>query len=315
MYRKEIDEAIDHMKKAFDVLMDLRNTVEIKESQGTVSAQSMATIPVPTDNDFEFFTKAIKGDQWPVAANPASICRPDSEEDKLNRASGVVSLMIEDNLAGKKFLDFGCGEGHMAAEASNVAAYSTGYDITNQRWDHIPQKANLLLTSSWDAMKNHGPYNVILIFDVLDHANVDDGMDAPGVLLKRVVDELLLPNGKVYLRCHPWCSRHGTHIYTEVNKAFPHVVLTEEELLATGMNMGQKVHKVIAPLLTYRGWIAQSGLQIENERVIKVPIEPFFKTPKIAQRIIDNCALLEGGQYVYPDFQLSVSFVDYILRK
>lgn len=302
--KEKINEVMGLLKQIYDILNELQ--------VGEIRAASVIAEP---QEQGSFYMDTIKGDQWPEAANPKSICNRDNEADKINRAKGIVNLMIEDNLTGKKFLDFGCGEGHMALEAAETAAYSVGYDIHPNNWNKLPQKPNLFLTESWDEMKRKGPYNVILMFDVLDHADVDKGMDAPGELLKRVADELLLPNGKIYLRCHPWISRHGTHLYNDVNKAYAHVVLTQDELLSMGMNMGIETHKVIMPLRTYRGWIDHANLQLENERAIKEPLEPFFKTPKIAKRIIENCQLIENGQLLYPEFQMTILFMDFILTK
>jgi len=46
---------------------------------------------------------------WPHAVDPALICDISSEQDKEDRAEGILDLIIDIHLENLKFLDFGCG--------------------------------------------------------------------------------------------------------------------------------------------------------------------------------------------------------------
>ena len=76
------------------------------------------------------------------------------------------------------------------------------------------------------------------------------------------------------------------------------------------VKIGEPTQKVTTPIATYRNWIEHSGLKVDNERIIKEPVEEFFRSPKVANRIKANV-----GMDKFPEFQMSVQFVDYILSK
>lgn len=265
----------------------------------------------PEDLDsFDALKKALESEKWPEAVNPNLICDPNSESDKVERGRGVIELMIEEDLKNLKFLDIGCGEGHAAfVSADYQTAISVGYDIKrHESWDRFSgQKSNLLLTTDMAEVRSNGPYDVIILFDVLDHLQGEQ----PEAMMKNVAS-LLKDGGKVYMRVHPFISRHGTHLYHNINKAYAHLVFTEAELnqLAPDATFKEPNIGVKYPLRTYSAWIDASGLKIENRRDITEKVEPFFKIPKIAERIMKNV-----GSQSFPDFQMSLQFVDYVLKK
>jgi 2-polyprenyl-3-methyl-5-hydroxy-6-metoxy-1,4-benzoquinol methylase len=296
MPTKKIDQALILMEKVGSLLRDAKEGM----SKEGVKAVSEPTLPNGDPIN-------LKLDKWPKAVNPNLICSLDNEEDKVDRANGVVELMIEENLNGKKFLDFGCGEGHIVdVSTKHNTVVSVGYDIVeNKDWSG----KSGTLTTDMNVVEASGPYDVIIMFDVLDHVAPHDNLDAPKSILAKA-SELLSPNGKIYLRCHPWTSRHATHMYHWENKAFAHLVCTDEELNKKGIKLGEPTQKVTKPIATYRDWIKSANLKVDNERIIKEPVEDFFKSPKISQRITKRVGL---GQF--PEFQMSVQFVDYILSK
>jgi 2-polyprenyl-3-methyl-5-hydroxy-6-metoxy-1,4-benzoquinol methylase len=294
MPTKKIDQALILMEKVGSLLRDAKEMIDNASKE---EAKSDMPLDMPS----------MKAAKWPAAVNPNLICAADSESDKVDRANGVVELMIEENLNGKKFLDFGCGEGHIVdVSTKHKTASSVGYDIAKDKnWGNKSGK----LTTDMDEVESNGPYDIIVLFDVLDHISPYDNLDAPKSILTKV-SELLSPTGKVYLRCHPWTSRHGTHMYHWKNKAFAHLVYTEEELNQMNVKIGEPTQKVTTPIATYRNWIEHSGLKVDNERIIKEPVEEFFRSPKVANRIKANV-----GMDKFPEFQMSVQFVDYILSK
>jgi len=260
-------------------------------------------------DNFEKLSAVLENNKWPEAVNSTLICDPHSESDKEERGRGIIELMIEEDLKDLKFLDYGCGEGHCAYASSNYdTAKSVGYDIKEyEGWNNFEQKDNLIITSNWQEVKDNGPYDVVIIFDVIDHIEGEDPLD----LLTKVHD-LIPEGGKVYLRCHPWTSRHATHLYHDVNKAYLHLVFNEEELkkLVPESEFVEHNIGVTRPMNTYQEYIKNSGLKEIHRRDITEKVEPFFKIPKIAERIMKTT-----GHNKFPEFQLSLQFLDFILEK
>lgn len=254
-------------------------------------------------NAKSFIPYLLKTSRWARAVDPLVIADPNSEEDKTARAKGILSSVIVEPLKNKKFLDFGCGEGHVVRESP--ANFSMGFDI------NINKKPDIALTDDWQEVKKHS-FDVILAFDTLDHVQDEDtAIDC----LKRMKD-VLNSDGKVCLRLHPWCSRHGTHIYRKLNKAYAHLCLDEEEL-----EKYEGIHtlKLIHPLNSYLRWIKEAGLISIRHNVLREQIEPFFMESPVADAIkkhwkSSHDPLLAGGN-AFPSYQLEQQFVDHVLTK
>ena len=232
----------------------------------------------------------ILNEEWPQAVPHEIICQPDNENSKLERGEGIVELMIGKNIQKKTFLDFGCGEGHVVKAASRLASKAIGYDITQQGslpWEQSPN----LLTTDFKQIKSHAPFDIILLYDVMDHVQ---NKTVPQIVGQ--IKELCNRQTKVFIRFHPWCSRHGGHCYQKINKAFVHLFLTDSELKSLGLEPfeGQKITE---PMKTYQSqW---SDFEIIHQHTLKSNIEDFFRLPKIEQM---------GKQL------LNVEFIDFVLR-
>jgi hypothetical protein len=156
-------------------------------------------------------------------------------------------------------------------------------------------------TDNWDTVVASGPYDIILMYDIIDHVENETPIE---ILAK--ARSVLSPQGKIYMRCHPWVSRHGCHYHHELNKAFVHLVFTEEELKKLGtFHFAEKNIGVTYPLKTYETFANQAGLKILQKRNVPEKVEPFFKIPKIAERIMQNTKTAE-----FPEFQMGLSFLD-----
>jgi 2-polyprenyl-3-methyl-5-hydroxy-6-metoxy-1,4-benzoquinol methylase len=254
------------------------------------------------EEDYSLLTKAI--DDWPRAINPDLICQKDSEPDKEYRAESIIEFVITDYLKDRRFLDFGCGEGHVvAAAAAAGASKAVGYDLRNQGWDRFDQNENFFFTSD-HTFWNHGPYDAILIFDVLDH--IENA--SPEEILKNA-SNLLAPEGKIYLHCHPWCSRHGSHLYENgFNRAFAHLIMDDVELVRLGGYSNMNTLPIIHPVGTYRKWIDDSGLKIVSEQINEEKVEDFFFN---YQNIWNRIHSRWNGDD--PTEQLKISSIDYVL--
>lgn len=287
---------IDKIEQAIKSLIEVKNSIEESSIQ-VISGQD-------AKSDFDILKESLFSDNWPSAVNPHLICNPNSEQDKKDRGIGIIELVIEKPLSKEeRFLDFGCGGGHCVIAAQEIfGCQCVGYDKKKYDWQN---SQNVLFSTSFEEVQKSGPYDAILLFDVIDHCE-----ENPVDILKMAAS-VLSPNGKIYMRCHPWISRHGTHLYTKLNKAFIHLVFNDEEIKTLIQDyQPEKNQKVIKPLSTYDAFVAESGLKKESRQEIKDTVEPFFKTPKLAQRIIDNTSKKD-----FLEFQMSLSFVDYVLTK
>lgn len=266
---------------------------------------------------FEELKTLLHSDTWPAAVDADLICNDESVDDKFLRAEGIIEFMIDESLQGKKFLDFGCGEGHVVRKSiEKNPTLAMGYDIKDQEWQSLNFPDNTHgCSTDWNEIARNGPYDIILMYDVLDHAIGDD----PVSLLQKA-KSVLSPGGMLYIRCHPWCSRHATHLYKKINKAFIHLVFSDVELARMGYPGGLKCSRIIHPHATYKQWFNDAGLDLVNENAIPENVEDFFHlNPHINERIRNNWKGkslqpdLNAGKG-FPSFQLRICFVDYILR-
>jgi len=253
----------------------------------------------------------LKNPNWPEAVDPSMICNAASEDEKFERANSVLDLYIEENIKNKKFLDFGCGEGHIViASDENKASYSLGYDIKDCFCPSLKEKNPESFTTDWSEVKKNGPYDIILMYDVFDHLENESEID-----VFNKIKEVLSPQGKFYVRMHPWTSRHGGHLYNQCNKAFLHIALLESELkeflVESGENKNQiKTNKHFFPLRKYKDTIAKAEFKIITENIVTQDLESIVRDSQILEKIKRDYAYFDK-----PTFQLSLNFVDYILGK
>lgn len=277
-------------------------------------AAAKAEQPTPTDPLAEFTTlrMALNSEEWPAAVNPELICEDTSDEDKFERAEGIIDLMIEKNTKGLNFLDFGCGEGHIAKKLAEIQnpKISVGYDIVKPEkssFEWGKKDRNCLLTLDWDEVAKNGPYHVVLIYDVIDHLVLEEGQKFSDVIAK--IKDVCTEDVRIFVRTHPWCGRHGAHLYKKINKAFAHVVFTEEELMKMGHKPEEFVHEISRPLMTYRQYFGDAGFAVRYENVDRYNVEPFFRNNvTVRNRIMQRLGLKD-----FPVHQLEQSFVDYVL--
>lgn len=271
--------ALEHMKGFFARLLE--------EEKAVLTGPASEREKVAELTELRMLAKS---DLWPAAV-PKNLIS--NNETKNARAMGILQTM-EVPLAGKKFLDFGCGEGYTIEIAKEVfGADAYGYDNKDYGWN------NEKITNNLDTVSNNGPYDVILLFDVLDH------VENPDIVLK-ICKTILKENGQVCVRVHPWFSRSGTHIYNQLNKAYLQLVFDENELSTLGI-LQEKVNK-IKNIEVYKEWFREAGFVVISEKPIKQNIELFFThNPAILRRIKSNF------DNEFPRNMLEIQFIDLIL--
>lgn len=221
-------------------------------------------LPVPMDDP-----------NWPVALPTGAIVANDSQ--KWARANTIFTKF--ETFRGKT-LDFGCGEGHTTVALHDQNIQVVGYDNqVYENWVKI-SSSDELFTADWDTIVRDGPYDSILLHDVLDHV---EGEEVEEALEK--VDSVLAEKGRVYVMTHPYSSRHGGHLYTTTNKAYLHLLLDDEDI-AQNFPDAPPNQQIVKPQGQYQKYLT-SRFTILDKKVIPQTVEPWVITnllPAIKER-------------------------------
>jgi len=287
---------MDKQEKIIKVLMHVKQILEI------IIPDEVEAVAEPID-PLKYFTDLrflLNSGEWPTAVNPETIVDRSSDAEKTERAEGIIEVMNLPDMKELKFLDFGCGEGHVAKKVAETAKMAVGYDLKSNFIQDTTE--NLLFTTNFEEVAKSAPYDIILIYDVLDHC------DDPISILNNC-KSVLGPSGRVFVRCHPWCSRHGGHLYLESNHAFAHLVFTEEELQKMGLHVDCK-QKVLFPGKTYSDWFNETNFKIDKSSVETTNVEGYFVQQLLVKNRILEIYRQKNG---FPTKQLQQDFRDYVL--
>jgi len=244
-------------------------------------------------------------DCWPEAVPQMLTKKEPSEKEKIKRANMVIDMMVDRKLNDLKFLDFGCGEGHITEQMTlRGVSKSIGYDIEKKdTWNNFK---NAQFTDQFNDLTNGQLFDIIMLYDVLDHC------ENPELVMKQV-KSLLSNNGVVYVRCHPWISTHGCHLHSldpELNKAFFHLFITWEEIYELSKKEPMYTRKELNPIEAYHWWF--KGFDIKRERKMTGNVSEFFHVPAFKK-------LLATEQGINPDSvddllkNMEIQFVDFLL--
>jgi SAM-dependent methyltransferase len=278
--------------------------------QAVPAVQPPIAASVPNPEELEAHLAARKKhidslmqiDCWPEAVPQFLVAKDASSEDQINRANAVLDMMLDRPVEDCNFLDFGCGDGWIAKQIiERGTAESFGYDIKqSENWANL-SGANF--TSNFNDLKKSF-YDVIILYDVLDHCE-------DPVLLMNQIRSLVKQDGVVYIRCHPWVSKHATHLYKQgVNKAYMHLFLTYPEILELIQQepMFTRVEK--NPLEAYHWWF--KDFEIKKERFVREPVSEFFHVPSFKELLAKE---QEVPMEYIDEFMkgLEIQFIDYCL--
>lgn len=258
--------------------------------------------------DFTELRMILKSSIWPKAVEDDQILSGEDSKTKIEKAiMGLISL-IKNEFENKNILDLECEDGLYAKTAvENLYAKKTvGYSKKNT-WEKFSND-NVILTTDWEIVKSNAPYDIIYANDAIDHSEDFDK-------ILENTKELKSEKTRIYIRCHPWCSRHGAHLHTQLNKAFAHVVFSEEELQIMGLKT-KFTHRLLDPLTSYRKLFQKVGYTILSEEIIKTTVEPFFyKNDRILRRIAEKWQTMTGfsNSNKFPREYMEIEAVDYIL--
>lgn len=241
-------------------------------------------------------------DCWPEAVPQFLVAKEVSLEDQANRANAVLDMLLDRRVEGLTFLDFGCGDGWIASEVLKRGVIeSVGYDIKeNPNWETL--KGPKFTSNFNDLHQNY--FDVIFLYDVLDHCE-------DPVFLMSQIQNLIKPNGTVYVRCHPWTSKHATHLYKQgINKAYLHLFLSYDEIkeLIKQDPMFTRMEK--KPLEAYHWWF--NTFVIKKERSVKEPVNGFFHVPAFKE-LLANEQQIPMNEIDHFVNSLDTQFVDFCL--
>lgn len=298
------EEAIRYLESILNFLKQ-DGTPSASVSTEAVSAgteqkpQNSAQKALSEAEEFEKIQELLQGQEWPEAVPDFLICKM-TEEDKMERAEGIVDFLDID-LTNKKVLDFGCGEGHVVKLLREKSIDCSGFDISKQGALEWEKEDGYLLTTDWSKILAKKPFDVVFLYDVLDHA------ESPIDCLNKV-REVATPESHIVLRTHPFCGPHGGHLYQTINKAYLHLICTPEELEKLGCKLDFN-QKVLFPLATCENWFKEASFAIKKSNTVKNHIAQFFMRNPVVRSRINKLYPNE-----FPSWQMSQAFNDYVVK-
>lgn len=215
--------------------------------------------------------------EWPQAVMSHMIVTNKGVDEKRFRALQIVRLLGQ--FDGQTVLDVGCNDGYIARELGNQAKKVVGYDLRHApTWDKLSNGVVSFTTERNEVEANR--YDTIVVYDVLDHLEGEDP-----IKFMEWLNSLLVFGGRIFVRTHPWTSKHGGHLYENgQNKAFLHLAMTADELIQAGIDLPPAV-KLSRPMAAYQQIFESAGLKVSKRKGHVESVDPFFSAG-ILERII-----------------------------
>lgn len=250
----------------------------------------------------------ILSDLWPNEVAPSLVVR--NEQQIAIRAKSIAHSYGLHKMNGKKFLDFGCGNGAVVIEACKMGLFAFGYDHVKQWSDDVVlsqdlahRVGNFNFSIDKDYILSNGPYDIISLYDVIDHIMThDEAVEAISFVRGCATSDTV-----INVRCHPWTSRHGGHLYETINRAYAHVLLSEEEYQK---HAAVKVRKITRPISEYAKIFEEAGLSVVSSDLSYIPMEEMF----LSEHLVKMFNTKLSGDANWQSHVLPVSFIDYKLK-
>lgn len=271
--------------------------------------KAKATLITVSDEQMKAARKKHIGDLmgidcWPEAVPSFLVAKDTSDEDQVNRANAVLDMMLDRNVEHLNFLDFGCGDGWIARQATKRGVKEAfGYDIKHS--DNWAKMTGAKFTINFSELPVNF-FDVVMLYDVLDHTE-----DPMGVMAQ--VRHVMKKDGSIYVRCHPWTSKHATHMYKQgINKAYLHMFLQYDEIMELIGQQPMFTRMEKNAMEAYRWWFHE--FDIKKERIVPEPVSDFFHVPAFKE-------LLANEQQIpmaeIDDFlkRMEIQFIDYVLTQ
>lgn len=268
----------------------------------------VAPIEPPPDKNHEIARKnhvadLLSIDCWPEAVLQSIADKPPTRQDQTHRAKAVLDSMLDRTVEGLKFLDYGCGEGWVVQEiCSRGVAEAWGFDPEpSESWGEL---GKVSMTNYREKLPTGNYFDIIMLHDVLDHCK--DPVEVMGH-----VRSLLKHGGTVYVKCHPWTSKHATHAFKQgLNKAYIHLFLNWDEIKAATGQEPKFTRPEKNAVEAYHWWF--KAFDIKRERFIREPVSDFFQVPAFKELLANEQQIPLAG---IDDFLklMEIQFVNYVL--
>ena len=168
-------------------------------------------------------------------------------------------------------------------------------DATRTEWDYLCRVVEIAIKAG---------ATTINIPDTVGYTAPAESAD----LIKRLLETVPGMGDQIYVRCHPISSRHATHLYKKINKAYIHLVFTDDELKQLGYENDIK-QRTYFPQVDNNRWFGQAKLKAISHDCVRSDIDPFFKQNEMVKSRIMRPPYNRG----FPDHQLGQVFNDYVL--
>lgn len=236
--------------------------------------------------------KAWQSDHWPKAVDPRLIVEEDSLQILLwaEKIASYLNFWVNS----KDVLNYG-GHHRLSIALSNKASTVVGYH------PHAYDTHDFTLCTDPRAISK-SDYDIIILYDVIDTINTDL------TLFLRWISSHLRDDGKIIIRAHPWTSAHGANQYLTINKAYVHLLASDEEL---GIDSSHNL-KILDHIHYNRAFIS-AGLSIQRCQLHFKSVHKFFDCKVVTEMI----KFTWGGNINYEEARkiMSYQYIDYVLTK
>ncbi len=269
--------------------------IETIKSWDSISTEKYATYNSAT-------TFSLNQPQWSPCLDQFDIMAMSIHGAKIIRGFEIAS-MLPDVPKAHRILDYGCGEGYVTYALKKYGFNIIGYDVKDyETWEKYFDR--IMFSNDIDDQRLSRPYDLIILYDVIDHMDITRLVETFSRIRK-----MLDPNGHIFLRCHPFSSRHGRHLM--YNKSHVHLVLNNGELTNNNIDIGGDI-KVTKPHTFYDDLFKLLSFKTDSKLIHNTPVDEYVTKNLIEKIKINHYNLYDDMSDIKAN--LSVDFIDYLIR-